>query len=87
MDAIPFSKNERLHLRVPPLGLVAKVNSRFQQQLHRDDSHDYSLVPVLWHSPTIRSPAITASAPFTPWLAPGPPFRGTHSDRTSGPET
>jgi hypothetical protein len=36
VDAIAFAENEFLHLRVPALGLMAKVHAGFEQVLHCD---------------------------------------------------
>ena len=36
VDAVPFAEDVFLHLRVPALRLVAEVNPRLQQILHRD---------------------------------------------------
>src|SRR5713226_2796021 len=35
MDSITFAENIFLHLRVPPAGLMAEMNSSLQQFLHR----------------------------------------------------
>jgi hypothetical protein len=43
IDAVPFAENERLHLRIPALGLVSEVDSRFQQIFHGDRAQaDYT---------------------------------------------
>jgi hypothetical protein len=36
VDAVSLAEDVGLHLRIPALGLVAEVDSGFQQVLHRD---------------------------------------------------
>ena len=46
VDAVPFAEDVFLHLRVPALGLVAEVNARLQQILHRDRGQTCLLLSV-----------------------------------------
>ena len=39
VDAVALAVDEFLHLRVPPLGLVAEMHPGFQQFLHCDLDH------------------------------------------------
>ena len=43
VDAVPFAEDVFLHLRIPALRLVAEVNPRLQQILHRDRGQMSSL--------------------------------------------
>jgi hypothetical protein len=42
MNAVAGVEDERLHLGVPPLGLVAKMNAGVQQLLDANANHSFS---------------------------------------------
>ena len=42
VDAVAFTKEELLHLRIPAVRLVSKVHASFQQFLDRDHSHAFT---------------------------------------------
>src|SRR5205814_7161197 len=44
VDPVAGAEDVRLHLRVPPAGLVAEVDSRLEQVFHGDISHAGSLI-------------------------------------------
>ena len=43
VDAVPLAEDEFLHLRIPPLRLVAEVNAGLQQILHRNPGQRFLL--------------------------------------------
>src|SRR6185295_6458169 len=60
VDAVSFAEDVLLHLRVPALRLVAEVNSRLQEILHRDRCQAF-LLPWyyrLLNWKRLRAPAI-----------------------------
>jgi len=42
MDPIAGIENERLHFRIPPLGLVSKMDTGIQQFLYSNTNHKFS---------------------------------------------
>src|SRR6185295_17069135 len=57
VDAVSFAEDVLLHLRIPALRLVAEVNSRLQQILHRDRGQALLLYRLLnWKR--LRAPAM-----------------------------
>jgi len=57
VDAVAFGKDEPLHLRVPPPGLVPEVDAAFEQLAHGDNG------PVAGHGPLPPAPRANPPAP------------------------
>jgi hypothetical protein len=55
VNPVSGAENVLFHLGIPPLGLVAKMNSGFQQLLHGDGGHRFFL---LGFSSTSLFPAV-----------------------------
>jgi len=51
VDAVARVEDKRLHLGIPPLGLVPEMNARFQQFLNANTYHNF---------PLVKSPAASA---------------------------
>ena len=54
VNAVAGVKDERLHLRVPPFGLVPEMDTGIQQFLNSDTNHRF---------PLVRSPPLRANHP------------------------
>jgi hypothetical protein len=63
VNAVAFPKDVLFHLRVPALGLVAKVDTRLKQLLHGDVSQNTSLLNCILRGHPARSGFIPCSAP------------------------
>jgi hypothetical protein len=42
VDAVASIEDERLHLGIPPFGLVPEMNARLQQFLNANTNHNFS---------------------------------------------
>src|SRR5207237_7636815 len=77
VDAVPFAKDVLLHLRVPPFRLVAEVNARLQQILHRDRGQASSLSLCVLSGVLAVCLSVTASQRLLNWnrlRAPARPY-------------
>src|SRR5581483_9958346 len=64
VNAVPFPKDVLLHLGVPALGLVAKVDTRLKQLLHGDISQTTSLLDCILCGWPARSGFIPCPLPL-----------------------
>src|SRR5207244_3251850 len=63
VDPVPLAEDVRLHLRVPPLGLVAEVDARLEQILQRDAGQAASIKKA----PSSQSPAASWTLEAASW--------------------
>ncbi len=78
VNAIAITKDVRLHLRVPAVGLVAEVGAGFQKLRHRDDGCRHSSLSSIRLVRCRRC----SGCPDTGWVAPACGYR--HDCRCRG---
>src|SRR5262249_56230205 len=100
VDPVALAEDVLLHLRVPPLGLMAEVHSGLQQLLHRQRGHACPLFRLASDPERRAHPALPRTVapgpklgivwvggppPPAPAAAPSPPSRASPSSPPSPP--